>query len=347
MNKFTFAAIAAIAFVSTAGAQVRWNPANSWATDNGKTMLPVSEDGKCAVNKLGKLDNGNWRADIRYAATANLKESEPYLVVQITTDGCAWNLGDFKFEYMLQRKLSEGLNEDGSVKWGGNTDSFHESYPSFRGDKYKVVDEYEAELFQLLGSRVNDGTNDVYTEDVIVIDLNNVKATDNDKTPGLLFSAGDVYMPNLNAFETIVEPDASGLGGVQQRSWMGFVCIAKPATVTVDQPTFTIHYTGTVADSSDALMVCEDYANGDGGQEVRDGDEEESSVAGIAAEETVKIYLKNGRTAVAPGADSIEAYSVDGKLVGKGVDSVELINGIYVIKAEKNGAVSTVKAIVR
>lgn len=345
MNKFTFAAIAAIAFVGTAGAQVRWNPENSWATDNGNTILPVSEDGKCAVNKLAK-GNGQWRNDIRYAATANLTEEEHFLVVQITTEGCAWNLNDFKFEYMLQRKLSEGLNEDGTVKWGGNTDSFHDSYPSFRGDKLKVVDQYGAELFQLLGSRVNDGTDDVYSEDVIVIDLNKVQGTDEDKTEGLLFSAGDVYMPNFNGFETIVEPDADGMGGVQQRSWMGFVCIAKDATVTSDEPTFTIHYTGTVADSSDALMVCEEYANGEGGQEVRDGDEE-SSVAGIAAEETVKIYLKNGRTAVAPGADSIEAYSVDGKLVGKGVDSVELVNGIYVIKAEKNGAVSTVKAIVR
>lgn len=346
MNKFTLAAIAAIAFAGTASAQVRWNPANSWATDNGKTILPVSEDGKCAVNKLGKGD-GQWRADIRYAATANLKEEEPYLVVQITTEGCAWNLNDFKFEYMLQRKCSEGLNEDGSVKWGGNTDSFHETYPSFRGDKLKVVDEYGAELYQLLGSRINNGTEDVYTEDVIVIDLNKVRATDEDKTEGLLFSAGDVYMPNLNAFETVVEPDANGEGGVQQRSWMGFVCIAKNATVTSDQPTFTIHYTGTVADSSDALMVCEDYANGEGGQEVRDDDDVESSVAGISAEESVKIYLKNGRTAVAPGADSIKAYGIDGKLVATGVDSVELENGIYVIMAEKNGAVSTVKAIVR
>lgn len=346
MNKFTFVAIAAIAFVGTAGAQVRWNPENSWATDNGKTILPVSEDGKCAVNKLVQ-GTGQWRADIRYAATANLIEAEPYLVVQITTDGCAWNLNDFKFEFMIQRKLSEGLNEDNSVKWGSNTDSFHDTYPSFRGDKLKVVDQYDAELFQLLGSRVNDGTDDVYTEDVIVIDLNNVQATDEDKTKGLLFSAGDVYMPNLNAFETIVEPDADGMGGVQQRSWMGFVCIAKDATVTSDQPTFTIHYTGTVADSADALTVCEDYANGEGGQEVRDGDEDLSSVSGIAGDGDVKVYLKNGRTAVAPGADSIEAYSADGKLVGKGVDSVELVSGVCVVKAVKDGVVSTVKAIVR
>lgn len=334
-----------MAFAGAANAQVRWNPENSWATDNGKTILPVSEDGKCAVNKLAKLDNGNWRADIRYAATANLIEDEPYLVFQITTDGCVWNLNDFKFEFMLQRKFSEGLNDDGSVKWGGNTDSFDKKYPSFRGDKYKVVDQYEAELFQLLGSKIGTADETSFTEDVIVIDLNKVRATDDDQTRGLLFSAGDVVFPNLNGFETIVEPDATGMGGVQQRSWLGFVCIAPGASVTVDQPTFTIHYTGSVADSSDALMVCEDYANGEGGQEVRDDDPEPDAVESVAAE-NVNVYLKNGKTVVAPGA-AIEVYAADGKKVAAGVDSIELNSGLYIVKAVKNGKASTVKAIVK
>lgn len=343
MKKSTILLAAALAFVGAANAQVRWNPENSWATDNGATILPVGEDGKSAVNTLVKQENGNWRADIRYAATANLTEAEPYMVFQITTDGCAWNLGDFKFEFMLQRKYSEGLNEDGSVKWGANTDSYDEKYPSFRGDKYKVVDQYEAELFQILGSQVNDGTETVYTEDIIVIDLNNVRATDDDQTRGLLFSAGDVVFPNLNGFETIVEPDANGEGGVQQRSWLGFVCIAKPETVTVDKPTFTIHYTGTVEDSSDALMVCEDYANGEGGKEVRDGDVE--AVNTVAAE-NVNVYLKNGKTVVAPGA-TLEVYAADGKKVMAGAESLTLPSGLYIVKAAKNGAVKTVKAMVK
>lgn len=345
MKKSTILLVTALAFAGAANAQVRWNPENSWATDNGKTILPVGEDGKSVINKLGKLDNGNWRADIRYAATANLTEAEPYMVFQITTDGCAWNLGDFKFEFMLQRKLSEGLNEDGSVKWGGNTDSFHAEYPSFNGDKFKVVDQYEAELFQLLGSKVNNGDETVYNEDVIVIDLNKVRATDEDKTQGLLFNAGDVLFPNLNGFETIVEPDAAGMGGVQQRSWLGFVCIAKPETVTVDQPTFTVHYTGTVEDSNDALTVCEDYANGEGGLEVRDGDPEPGAVESVASE-NVNVYLKNGKTVVAPGA-ALEAYAADGKKVMAGTDTITLPAGLYIVKAVKGGAVKTVKAMVR
>ncbi len=342
--------MAALAFAGAANAQVRWNPENSWATDNGATILPVGEDGKSVVNKLGKLENGNWRADIRYAATANLIEAEPYMVFQITTDGCAWNLNDFKFEFMIQRKLSEGLNEENAVVWGGNTDSFDEKYPSFRGDKYKVVDQYDAELFQLLGSKVVNGDETAYTEDVIVIDLNNVRATDEDQTRGLLFSAGDVLFPNLNAFETIVEPDENGMGGVQQRSWMGFVCIAPAASVTVDQPTFTVHYTGSVADSSDALDVIENYNNSEGGQEVRDDDEfvddPNAAVAAVAAE-NVNIYLKNGKTVVAPGAEAIEAYTADGKKVMSGVDTLELPAGLYIVKAVKNGVSNTVKAIVR
>ncbi|MDE5840315.1 MAG: hypothetical protein K2H49_05285 [Muribaculaceae bacterium] len=343
MKKSTILLATALAFAGATNAQVRWNPENSWATDNGATILPVGADGKSAINKLGKLDNGNWRADIRYAATANLIESEPYMVFQITTDGCAWNLGDFKFEFMLQRKLSEGLNEEGAVVWGGTTDSFNEKYPSFRGDKYKVVDQYEADLYKILGSKVNDGTETVYTEDIIVIDLNKVRATDDDQTRGLLFSAGDVNFPNYNAFQTIVEPDEKGEGGVQQRSWLGFVCIAKPETVTVDQPTFTIHYTGTVEDSSDALTVCEDYANGEGGLEVRDGDE---NAVEYVASENVNVYLKNGKTVVAPGA-VIEAYAADGKKVMAGADSLDLPAGLYIVKAEKNGVVKTVKAMVR
>lgn len=345
MKKSTILFATALAFAGAANAQVRWNPENSWATDNGATILQVGEDGKSAVNKLGKLDNGNWRADIRYAATANLIEDEPYLVFQITTDGCVWNLNDFKFEFMLQRKLSEGLNEDGSVKWGGNTDSFDEKYPSFRGDKYKVVDQYEAELFQLLGSKIGTADETAYTEDVIVIDLNKVRATDDDQTPGLLFSAGDVNFPNLNGFTTVVEPDADGMGGVQQRSWLGFVCIAPGASVTVDQPTFTIHYTGSVADSSDALMVCEDYANGEGGLEVRDGDPEPGAVESVASE-NVNVYLKNGKTVVAPGA-ALEAYAADGKKVMAGTDTITLPAGLYIVKAVKGGAVKTVKAMVR
>lgn len=346
MKKSTILLATALAFAGASNAQVRWNPENSWATDNGATILPVGEDGKTVVNKLAKLDNGNWRADIRYAATANLTEAEPYMVFQITTDGCAWNYGDYKFEFMLQRKLSEGLDEEGNVIWGANTDSFDENYPSFRGDKYNVVTQYDAELFQILGSKVDDNGETLYTEDIIVIDLNNVRATDDDQTRGLLFSAGDVQFPNFNSFQTIVEPDANGEGGVQQRSWLGFVCIAKPETVTVDQPTFTIHYTGTVEESSDALMVCEEYANGEGGQEVRDGDEIGDNAVDAVAAENVNVYLKNGKTVVAPGA-SLEAYTADGKKVMAGADSLTLPAGLYIVKAVKDGTVKTVKAMVR
>ena len=72
MKKSTILLATALAFAGATNAQVRWNPENSWATDNGATILPVGEDGKSVVNKLAKLDNGNWRADIRYASTANL-----------------------------------------------------------------------------------------------------------------------------------------------------------------------------------------------------------------------------------------------------------------------------------
>ena len=346
MKKSTIFLLAAMAVAGTANAQLRWNPENAWATDNGATILPVGEDGKTVINKLGKGD-GQYRADIRYAGTANFTENEPYLVVQITTENCAWNLNDFKFEFMLQRKCSEGLNEEGNVIWGGNTDSFDEKYPSFRGDKYKVIDQYDAEVFQLLGSKIANTDGDVVnTEDIYVIDLNNVRGTDDDQTRGLLFSAGDVYFPNLNSWETIIEPDADGMGGLQQRSWMGFVCIAKDVTVVGNEPTFVIHYTGTVEDSNDAITVCEDYANSDGGQEVRDGDEEDpNSVEGIAAD-NVNVYLKNGKTVVADGA-ALSVYTVDGKLVNEGRNSVDLSNGLYIVKATKNGVTKTVKAIAR
>lgn len=346
MKKSTIFLLAAMVLAGSANAQLRWNPENSWSIGNGATMLPVSEDNKTVVNKLGKLDNGNWRNDMRFAQTATFTEDEPYLVVQITTQDCAWNLNDFKFEFMIQRKLSEGLDEKGAVKWGGNTQTTDPQYPSFRGDKLKVVDEYEAELFQLLGSSVVNGDNKMYSEDVIVIDLNKVQGTDADRTPGLLFSAGDVYFPNYNSFQNIVEPDENGLGGVQQRSWFGFICIAPKASVTSDSPSFTVHYTGTVADSSDALTVCEDYANGDGGKEVRDGDEEGDSAVSEIANDNFNVYLKNGKTVVANDAD-ITVYTADGKKVAEGRDNVELPAGLYIINAVKNGVSKTVKAIAK
>ncbi len=345
MKKSTILLLAALAVAGGANAQVRWNPENSWATNNGADILPVGADNKTVVNKLGKLDNGNYRADIRYAQTAHFIEDEPYLVCQITTEGCAWNLNDFKFEFMLQRKLSDGLNEEGAVKWGGNTESTHEKYPSFFGDKLKVVDQYEADLYQLLGSKVVNGDNEtIYTEDVIVLDLNKVKATDEDRTPGLLFGAGDFDLPNYNAFVDIVPADEDGMNGVQQRSWFGFVCIAPGASVTKEDPAFIIHYTGTVADSSDALMVCEDYANGEGGKEVRADDPDEGIKA--VRNENVNVYLKNGKTVIAEGA-AIYAYTADGKLVMSGSNTMELPNGLYLVKAVKNGVAKTVKAIVR
>ncbi len=344
MKKSTIFLLAAMAVAGSASAQLRWNPENAWAIDNGATILPVGDDNKTAINKLVKGD-GQWRADIRYAGTANFTENEPYLVVQITTKDCAWNLNDFKFEFMLQRKLSEGLNEEGAVVWGSNTDSFDEKYPSFRGDKYKVIDQYDADMYQLLGSKIANTDGEVVnTEDVIVIDLNNVRATDDDQTRGLLFSAGDVYFPNLNSWDVVVEPDAAGMGGVQQRSWIGFVCIAKDATVTSSEPTFIIHYTGTVEDSSDALTVCENYANGEGGQEVRDDDEFDA--VKTVASDNVNVYLKNGNTAVCEGA-ALSVYTADGKLVKEGNNSVELSAGLYIVKATKGGVTKTVKAIAR
>ncbi len=347
MKKSTILLLAAVAMAGAANAQLRWNPEGAWATDNGATILPVGDDNKTAINNLVKGD-GQWRADIRLATTANFTEDEPYFVAQITTESCAWNLNDFKFEFMLQRKCSTGLNEEGAVVWGDNTDSYDENYPSFRGDKYKVIDQYDAELFQLLGSKIANTDGEVVnTEDIYVIDLNNVRATDDDQTRGLLFSAGDVYFPNLNSWEVIVEPDADGLGGVQQRSWLGFVCIAKDVTVTSDQPSFVIHYTGTVEDSSDAIQVCEDYANSEGGQEVRDGDEgNEPDAVGSLKSDKLNVYLKNGKSVVANGAN-LTVYTVDGKRVMSGTDSIDLPAGIYVVKAEKDGVSKTVKAIAR
>lgn len=350
MKKFTLAALAVVALGTVANAQVRWNPEGSWTADNGETTLPVSEDGKYVINKLGKLENGNWRKDIRYAADCKLIEDEPYLVFWITTEGCSWNLNDCKFEFMIQRKLSDGLNEEGAVKWGGNTQSTDEKYPSFRGDKLKLFDEYGATSYKILGSSIKDGDTEVYTEDVYVIDLNNVQGTDEDRTPGLLFSAGDVDMPNYNSFVDIVPADeTTGLGGVQQRSWMGFVMIAKPETVTVDEPAFLIRYTGTVESEDDALIVCENYANGEGGMEVREGEEPEDpstpEAVGTVADENILVML-NGNNVIANGA-ALEAYTVDGKLVKSGNNSLELNNGIYIVKAVRNGKATTVKAVVR
>lgn len=370
MKKFTLIALSALAFAGAANAQLRWNPENSWGTwaDNEMKTFPLGEDGKSVVNTLGAGD-GQYRQDMRYAGEANFIEEEPYLVVQITTENCAWNLNDFKFEFMIQRKYTDGFNEEGNVVWGPSTDSYDPNYPSFDGDKYKVVDQYEADLYRLLGSRIHDGNTDVYNEDVIVIDLNKVRSTkdaNGEYQQGLLFSAGDVYMPNYNNFVDIKKWDADGQGGVQQRSWFGFVCIAKNETVT-GTPTFTVHYTGTVEDSSDALTVCENYANSNGGKEVRDGEEDEEDNTGngdnegdnngeeedpdaavdSVAADALKVYLKNGKTVVAPSAQSIVAYSVDGKKVGSAVNELELPQGIYIVKAKGNGVENTVKVVVR
>lgn len=364
MKKFTLIALAAVALGGSATAQLRWNPENSWGvwSNNEMTTFPMGADGKSVVNTLvpdQNPQNAQYRQDMRFAGDATFIEDEPYLVVQVTTENCAWNLNDFKFELMLERKLSTGLNEDGDPTWGETTNSYHSEWPSFDGDKYKVVDQMGADMYHLLGSRINDGTNDVYNEDVIVIDLNKVrtkKDENGDWEEGLLFGAGDVYLPNINNFldseGTVVKAwDSEGLGGVQQRSWFGFVCIAKNETVT-GTPTFTVHYTGTVEDSSDALTVCENYANSNGGQEVREGEEEEDGEiddAGVesVAVEDLKVYLKNSKTVVSPAAKALVAYTVDGKKVAAGVNELELPNGIYIVKAKGNGVEKALKVVIR
>ncbi|MCM1490197.1 MAG: T9SS type A sorting domain-containing protein [Muribaculum sp.] len=348
MKKSTILLIAAVAVAGSANAQLRWDPENSWYGTHSKSYDKLSDDKKSVIHELVRQDNGNYRNDLEYYKDVTFTEDEPYFVVQFTTQNCSWNELDFKFQFMLQRQVSEGLKENGDVQWSANTSSFDPEFPSFRDDKNRVIGQWHADTYHLLGASVvnpNDGS--TYSDDIYVINLaEEVQGNDGDKTKGLLFSAGDVYFPHFNPWNVIQQPDENGLNGKQQRSWLGFVCGAHASTVTSDKPTVTVHYTGTVADSSDALTVCENYSYSEGGKEVREDDEEDPNAVSTLQEEKVNVYLKNGKCVVANGA-SISVYGVDGKLVMNGFDNVELPAGVYVVKAQKNGISNTVKAIVR
>lgn len=350
MKKATIFLLAAMAVAGSANAQLRWNPEESWYGTHSKTFDKLSDDKKSVVHELVLQDNGNYRNDLELYRDVKFIEDEPYFVIQFTTQDCSWNELDFKFQLMLHRQKSEGFKENGDVQWSANTSCDDPEFPSFSDEKMRVIGQWHADSYHLIGgaSVVNPNDGSSYSDDIYVINLaEEVRGNDADKTKGLFFASGDVDFPHLNPWQTVIEPDENGLGGMQQRSWIGFVCGVQSATVTSKNPTVTIHYTGTVADSSDALQVCEDYANGEGGLEVRDDDEIEdpNSVEGIAAE-NVKVYLKNGNTVVSAGA-ALTVYTVDGKLVKEGFESLELTSGLYIVKAAKNGSVNTVKAVVR
>ncbi len=325
MKKITqISVLAALIFIGTlnANAQWRWNP-NDWETQHAAqgVTTSVSTDNKTFIVKPyanSTTDLTARRGDIRFKKDVKLLETEPFVAVYMQFKNVTLSLADWKFDYIVQQQTALAYDETTQAyTWGLNDFSY-----GGRKDKISSLKGVTAMCY------TSDGADDLWIFDM---------------TAGAPFEDawlgnGDRMVPYAPAWVRT----GTGVGAKQTRSWLGFVCIGTGATTN---PTFNLKYCATAKAVNDVMGNIETYLNGEGGQEVRDGDE--LAVKSVRYNKAI-IFSGEGHI-ISPNAVSMEAYSVSGSKI-KEVNSnrMELEAGIYLIKVTNfNNEVTLGKAIVR
>lgn len=314
--------IATLIFIGApnANAQWRWNP-NDWETQNVAATTNVSADNKTfIVNPYSHstTDLTARRGDIRFKKNVTLLETEPVVAIYMKFNNITMSMNDWKFDYILQQQTALAYDETTlAYTWGLDDFKF-----GGRKDKITALKGVNAMCY------TSDGADDLWIFDM---------------TAGAPFEDawlgnGDRLVPYAPAFVLT----GVGVGAKQTRSWLGFVCIGTSATTN---PTFNLKYCATAAAVNDVFGNIEAYLNGDGGQEVRDGDN--TAVKSIKDNKAL-IFSGEGHV-ISPNAVQMEAYSVSGaKIKEVNANRMDLNAGIYMMKiADKDGVVTFGKAVVR
>ena len=305
-------------------AQWRWNP-NDWETVHtlqGATTS-VSTDNKTFIVSPyahSTTDLTARRGDIRIKKDVKLLETEPIVAVYMKFNNITMSMNDWKFDYIIEQQTALAYDETTLAYTWGLSDF------KFGGVKYKVssITGVSAMCY------TSDGANDLWIFDMTASTSNSFVAE--------WLGNGDRNVPYYPTW-TI---QGVGVGAKQVRSWLGFVCIGTGATTN---PTYNLKYCATAPAVNDVLVNIENYLNGDGGQEVREGDE--TSVKTAKYNKAI-IYSGEGHV-ISPNAVMMEAYSVCGtKIKEVKNNKIDLNAGIYLIKViNDQGDITLGKAIVR
>lgn len=345
MKNFTSKAIlcAAVLVAVSANAQLRWNPAD-WectAISNGASYVEDPENKTMQWHPYSHNadDVTLARGDIRLKIDCQLTVDEPYLVYYLTLDGASISYRDWKYQIMREVKNATSCtaNADGtySYTWEDDPASFNDQNKEFFSSTATV------EKYKLLNKNVyyNNSTKEEESSaagyDVFVLDMtmfNSEKFFDN----------GDVVDMPFIPTNTVISGEGTA-EAVQQRSWISNVCIAAQiASKNPTDATFCLRYVATVEDPNDALNMIEEYEAGEGGKELRDGDE--GGVAKLRNNEQISVWQSEKGVISAPSATRIVAYTITGvKVADVNATTLSLPAGIYIIKAFNNATATTVK----
>lgn len=331
----------------TANAQLRWNPSDWKCPDVEKgaeyVVDPENKTLQWHPYSHKTDDLSVARGDIRLEADVVLSSSEPYLVYYMTLDGASISYRDWKYQVMHQEKKATSCtpNADGGFDyvWEETANSFNDQNKEFFNSTAVV------EKFKMLNSNsyynISDKAEveDAAGYDVFVLDMNMFNAEN-------FFSAGDEVSLPFIPKEVIVSGEGT-IDAIRVRSWLSNVCIAAQlASKNPKDATFTLHYVATAEDPNDVLDLIETYKAGDGGKEVRDG--EEGAVKGLHNNSSIAVYQNADGEVIAPAATRLVAYSVAGVQVADvQASSLTLPAGIYVVRAFNNTAAATVKVRVK
>lgn len=333
----------------TLSAQMRWNP-NDWKTVQSGATDAVDTDNKIfevTPTLHNASDNTQARGDAELKVDVTLTDEEPYIAFMLTTENCRLNIPDWKLQFMLQRQKATTATDNGdgtwTYAWGASGEPAGDpEVLSFKDDKWRFDNQWNAERFELLGTDLSDGGVDIDDSrtDVWVVDMNKVREIST-AAEDLFLSSGTLELKYHNPWALITE---NGEGAIQQRSWIALVLIGRNVA-DVSTARFKLHYAATVADPNDVLNLIEAYKDGDGGKEVRD-DDDESSVK-LVQSSNINIY-KNDNKIIAPAAARLEVYNLGGACVASVNDNqVTLESGFYIVKAYNESGSKVVKVIVK
>ncbi len=346
MKNFTSKAIlcAAALVAVSANAQLRWNPADWECKDIAKGASYVADPENKTMQWHPYSHNANdatmARGDIQLKADCKLSAAEPYLVYYLTLDGASISYKDWKYQIMHQEKKATTCtaNPDGTFAytWEDTPASFNDQNKEF------FTSTATAEKYKLLGKNIyyNNSTKEEVADaagyDVFVLDMNMFNGEK-------FFDNGDVVDMPFIPTNTVISGEGT-TEAIQQRSWISNVCIAAQlASKNPADATFCLRYVATIVDPNDALNLIEAYEAGEGGKELRDGDE--GGVAKLRNNDRIAVWQSAKGVISAPSATRLVAYTIAGaKVADVNASTLELPAGIYVIKAFNDATATTVKA---
>ena len=336
LTKLAFAGGMVAAGSASVSAQLRWDP-SLWTNKNDNQRIEILD------NKVVKaIPFGNDNAHIRNAEPLHFSEDEPYLIVKIAVDHefvIARNYSGWCFYNEFARLDGTPLSDEEAATLGNMV--YHNQY-------FKNVPGMQRVLFddaEMWDPEV--------PFDVFVIDLNNENYN--------ILSNGDLDLPAMIDWTEVddtykrhsaitFEMCCWGRDGVDKNVYLqqnasGATSLGVTYEYIATAGMYDILDEDELVDPKLVKELIDNYKNGNGGREVRAG--EESHVATTDAE-SVRIFATKGIIR-AKGAVEMNVWNPAGvKVASVNGDELYVAPGLYIVAAtDENGAVKTAKVSVR